>query len=262
MEILACQLDIVWENKPANWKRAEALIEQAAPRPGSMIVLPEMFATGFSMNVASLVETTPSATQERMASWARRWQSFVVGGVVAPGREGRGVNQSVTIGPDGHEVCRYAKIQPFSLGTEDAHYDAGDTVMVYRVGDWTVAPFVCYDLRFPELFRHACRLGANLYTVIANWPEKRIRHWVTLLQARAIENQAYVVGVNRVGEDPSLRYVGRTLIVDPSGDILADAGDREGIIRATIDREGLQALREGLPFLRDMRPEFVPMPGE
>jgi len=261
MEIIACQLDLVWEDKHSNYARVEQMLAEARPAPGSMIVLPEMFATGFSMNAAAIQESPPSATLERMAGWARRWSSHVMGGLVTPAPGGQGFNQSVTVNPEGKEVCRYTKIQPFSLGTEDVHYQAGDVVHLFQAAEWTVAPFVCYDLRFPEIFRHATRRGAELFVVIANWPEKRIRHWITLLQARAIENQAYVVGVNRVGEDPTLRYVGGTLILDPSGDILADAGAKEGFIRAQADREALKALREGLPFLKDMRQDFVPPPG-
>jgi predicted amidohydrolase len=115
-----------------------------------------------------------------------------------------------------------------------------------------VAPFVCYDLRFPEVFRSAVRKGAQVMAVIANWPAKRVEHWVTLLKARAIENQAYVIGVNRVGTDPKLTYPGRSLIVDPHGNVLADGGDKEAVIRAEIDAGVVDAWRRDFPALRDM----------
>ena len=119
----------------------------------------------------------------------------------------------------------------------------------------SIAPFVCYDLRFPELFRSvAATHRPDLFVVIASWPEKRLTHWLRLLQARAIENQAYVVGVNRVGADPFYQYPGRSVIVDFNGEFLADAGDKEGCIQAAIDLEVLRKYRQGLPFLDDMKP--------
>jgi predicted amidohydrolase len=139
------------------------------------------------------------------------------------------------------------------LGGESANYQAGREVAVFPWQGFTVAPFICYDLRFPEHFRAATRRGAQLITVIANWPVKRIGHWVTLLQARAIENQAYVAGVNRCGADPTLTYNGRSLIVSPKGDILADAGHGESVISAEVNLQELLDYRRELPFLADMR---------
>jgi predicted amidohydrolase len=145
-------------------------------------------------------------------------------------------------------------MQPFTPGGEADHYAAGERPVAFRWNDCTVSPFVCYDLRFPEIFRQAAAAHQpELFAVIANWPEKRIQHWVRLLQARAIENQAYVIGVNRVGADPHLTYPGRSLIIDPQGEILVDAGSNEGCIRAKLDLPGLRKYREGLPFLADLR---------
>ena len=126
--------------------------------------------------------------------------------------------------------------------------------MVFKWNDCVISPFICYDLRFPEIFREAVAAHRpELFVVIANFPEKRIGHWVPLLQARAIENQAYVVGVNRVGKDPHYTYGGRSLIIDPHGEILADADAREGFISAQLDLAGLRKYREGLPFLDDLK---------
>jgi len=121
-----------------------------------------------------------------------------------------------------------------------------------------VAPFVCYDLRFPEVFRIAAARGAQLLAVIANWPSAREAHWLTLLRARAIENQAYVAGVNRCGEDPRLRYTGRSVIIDPRGEVLADAGSDEAVITADIDLADLEEYRRSFPALADMRRELLP----
>ena len=159
----------------------------------------------------------------------------------------------MVIDPQGETIANYCKLHPFSQGKEDQYYEPGNEIVTFSWQGFTVAPFVCYDLRFPEIFRTAVRRGANLFCVIANWPEARIQHWVTLLQARAIENQAYVVGVNRVGNDPTLRYPGRSLVVDPMGEIIADAGDREGVTFADVQIDRVTTTREKLPFLKDMR---------
>jgi predicted amidohydrolase len=154
-------------------------------------------------------------------------------------------------------VRRYAKVYPFSPGTENQHYAAGAEPVDFEWSGCRVAPTVCYDLRFPELFRRAmARAGraVELITVIANWPVARIEHWTTLLRARAIENQSFVAGCNRVGKDPALLYNGHSQIIDPAGKVLADAGDRETVIRAELDLANLREYRRKLPFLSDMRP--------
>ena len=159
----------------------------------------------------------------------------------------------MTFDPGGTEISRYTKLQPFTPGGEADNYEAGSTVATWKWHGLIVSPFVCYDLRFPEHFRAAARAGAELITVIANWPMARIHHWVALLQARAIENQAFIVGVNRSGTDPKFTYNGRSLVVSPKGDILADAGHGESVVSADIDREFLLNYRRDLPFLKDMR---------
>jgi predicted amidohydrolase len=177
--------------------------------------------------------------------------------VVNTAPDGRGYNQAVVVAPDGKQLARYSKMQPFTLGGESKNYMAGDQPAFFS---WTeggqqlkVSPFICYDLRFPEVFRSAVRKGAHVFTVIANWPVTRIHHWVTLLQARAIENQAYVAGVNRSGTDPKHTYNGRSLIVDPHGTILVEAGDSECVISAEVTPEVVTKWRSDFPALADMR---------
>ena len=141
----------------------------------------------------------------------------MLGGTVTKGANDKGRNECVAFSPEGRLLARYCKMQPFTLGGEMKHYSAGPAVARFEWGGFSVSPFICYDLRFPELFREATRRGASLLVVIANWPIVRVDHWVTLLRARAIENLAYVVGVNRCGTDPALVYPGRSIVVDPKG---------------------------------------------
>jgi predicted amidohydrolase len=253
MYVAGLQLDIVWENKKANHDKVRALIAAAKLPKGALVALPEMFATGFSMNVAEVAQTDQRETEVFLASLAEEHDIFVCGGVVTRRPDGRGHNQSVTFGPDGGILARYSKIHPFSYGGETAQYAGGTDVITYRLGELLVAPFVCYDLRFPEIFRHAVKKGVQLYTVIANWPEPREAHWLALLKARAIENQAFVVGVNRCGKDPKLSYSGRGQILDPRGNVLADAGNGEGVFGAEIDPSALLSYRKDFPALQDMK---------
>jgi len=257
MQLLAVQFDIKWEDKPANFAKVRTLIESARLEPDALVVLPEMFATGFSMNVDTIAEADGGATEQFLKSLAIEFSIYATGGVVKKSLDGvRGLNQSVTFSPGGELVARYSKIHPFTFGTESDHYVGGRELLVFDAGDARVCPVVCYDLRFPELFREGVSRGSTLFTVIANWPAAREAHWVTLLQARAIENQAYVVGVNRCGRDPKLAYSGRSLIVDPRGNIVSDAGCDEGVIEAEFDAAGLGAYRAEFPALRDRRWPF------
>jgi len=148
--------------------------------------------------------------------------------------------------------------QPNDIGEAAARcYEAGASVVTFPWQGFSVAPFVCYDLRFPEVFRRAVRRGAELLVVIANWPHAREAHWLALLAARAIENQAYVVGVNRAGSDPHARYGGRSQIIGPRGEILAAAGADEQLLGAEIERAPLIAYRSEFPALGDMRKDFI-----
>lgn len=257
MQIIACQFDIAWEDKSANHRKVRALLEQSSPPAGSLVVLPEMFSTGFSMKVARVAEGETRASERFLMNLATEFRVYLLGGVVNRAGNGRGLNQCLCFAPDGSEIARYTKLHPFSYSKEDQYYDAGDAPLTFSWQGALVAPIICYDLRFPEIFRITASRGAMIYTVIANWPQARVAHWLALLRARAIENQAYVVGVNRCGDDPWLHYPGRSLIVDPRGEIVADASGGEGTISAAIDLEELSAYRREYPALADIRPEFL-----
>lgn len=250
--VVLVQLDIVWENKTANFERIRTLLSASPPAPGSLIVLAEMFATGFTMNVDVTRDGEPARTETFLAEIARQYQSTVIGGLVAADDKGRPQNASMAIAPSGKRIACYAKIHPFTKGGESTCHTPGSEIVTFDWNGFTVAPFVCYDLRFPEIFRAAVRKGANLIVVIADWPAKRQQHWLTLLQARAIENLAYVIGVNQVGKDPQFTYAGRSVVVDPHGIILADAGEQERVVHASIELDAVTRWREEFPALRDM----------
>ena len=258
MRVVAIQLESVWEDKAASHARVGSLLGAAAPESGSLVVLPEMFATGFSMAVERIAEGADGPSHRLLAECAVRHGVWVLGGVVTRHADGRGLNQAVLVAPDGREAVRYSKLHPFSFAGENRHYAPGAEVVVTSCGEARLAPLICYDLRFPEAFRIAARHGATVYAVIANWPSARLDHWLALLAARAIENQAYVVGVNRCGRDPHAEYPGRSLVVDPRGRVVADAGTGEGVLAAELDLAALAAYRREFPALADLRRELVP----
>jgi omega-amidase len=259
LHVVVCQLDIAWEDPAANRDAVGSMLNAAAPPRGSLVVLPEMFSTGFSMNVDVTAEGPDRPTERYMAATAARLGVCLVGGIVRRDPPASlGLNQAVAFGADGAELARYSKIHPFSFAGEDRRFARGGDVATFAWGGFAVAPFVCYDLRFPEVFRVAARAGADLLLVIANWPAAREAHWLTLLAARAIENQAYVVGVNRCGRDPNAAYSGRSRILDPRGRVLAEAGGEPGVVEADLDLEDLRAYRREFPVLADVDSRFLP----
>jgi predicted amidohydrolase len=228
------------------------MLAESSPRRNSVVLLPEMFATGFSMNVPAIAESDSGPTHSFLAETARDFGIFIAAGVVTTAADGRGRNECVIFSPEGKLAARYCKMHPFSFSGESRYYTAGDKVEFIDIERFRAAPFICYDLRFPEVFRSAVLGGVHLFCVIANWPAAREAHWIALLKARAIENQAYVAAVNRCGEDPNLNYPGRSMIIDPWGEVIADAGSRECLINAELDLESLVKYREEFPVLKDV----------
>ena len=251
MNIHLVQMDPAWEDRPANHAKAKQLIAEANPDPGSLIVLPEMFATGFSTNIPMTAEPAGGPTEQFLREMATTHRCCVVGGLVTALTDGRGSNQALVIAPDGSELARYDKNHPFSMGGEDQVHAAGKGVALFEWQGLRIAPLICYDLRFPELAREAVRAGAEVLIYIAAWPAKRTQHWITLLQARAIENLAFVIGVNYCGADPQFTYLGRSIVVDPHGVIIADASAHEHVITSQIDPHVVRDWRTQFPALRD-----------
>jgi predicted amidohydrolase len=253
MQIVAVQLNMAWEDKVANHRRVRELLSGAAVQPGALVIVPEMFETGFSMNVHATAQSEAREGESLLRELAEQYQAAVMGGVAGPIIDGVSCNQAVAFAPDGTELVRYQKMQPFSLSGEEQSYPAGRSQKWFQWQGIKIAPFICYDLRFPELFRPVVRQGAELITLIACWPATRSEHWVRLLQARAIENLAVVVGVNRCGEEPNLHFDGRSAAFDHVGNPLFEASDEQQVITTEIDIEAARRWRAKFPALRDMR---------
>jgi omega-amidase len=257
MELIGVQMDIAWEDVPANLARAAEQIDAAAPPAGSLVVLPEMFSTGFTMNLSAAAQGPDRAAEQFLARLARQYNCTVLGGVATMGSDGRGRNEAVAFDRRGKLVARYAKLHSFSPAGEKQVFSAGERIIFFEWQGFTACPFICYDLRFPEAWRLAARRGANLFILIASWPAARQEHWRNLLLARAIENQAYVFAVNRCGSDPQGPLAGGSLAIDPHGHILAEAGPGAAVIRARPDLTDLLNYRQAFPALADIRPDAL-----
>jgi predicted amidohydrolase len=257
VKIAAVQHDIVWEDRAANFDRLAPQIARAVGAGAELVLLTETFSTGFSMTPGiGEPEGGPSA---RFLTEQAAEHGVWVGGTcpeVAAQDDGAGgglpYNSFVLAGPDG-TVHRYRKLHPFTHAGEHERFRAGDKPVTVEVGGLRITPFICYDLRFGDVFWRAAP-ETDVYLVPANWPSPRRHHWQTLLQARAIENQAYVVGCNRVGTaGDGTPHVGDSRIVSPMGELLATASDIETIVVADVDAGVVADTRDRFRFLTDRR---------
>ncbi len=252
MRIAAIQHDIVWEDPTANFAALAPRITGAAAAGARLIVLTEMYATGFSMRTDVTAEQVGGPATSFLVEQAQQHGVWTAGSVAERVRDGeRPFNTLVLAAPDG-AIHRYRKIHPFTYSGEDKYFQAGSEHVTVDVDDLRVTLFVCYDLRFADEFWTTAP-DTDLYLVPANWPDARRVHWRTLLHARAIENQAYVVGVNRVGDGGALTYVGDSMIVDPMGEVLASAAGGEATLLCDVDPATVVAARHRFRFLQDRR---------
>jgi predicted amidohydrolase len=246
------QHDIAWEARDETLARLAPRVAAAADAGARLVVLSEMFAVGFSMNVAVTAEAEDGPSTAWLLEQAQRHQTWICGTIPVSAEPGQlPYNTFVLASPDG-VVHRYRKIHPFTYGGEREAFAAGADVVTVDVEGVRVTPFVCYDLRFADVFWQAAA-ATDLYVVSANWPEARRRHWSALLVARAIENQAYVVGCNRVGSGGKLTYVGDSAVVSPMGDVLASAAEVETTLLVDVDPARVAEVRERFPFAADRR---------
>lgn len=249
LHITIVQPDIIWEDKPANLAHYSDLIANIKG-PKEIVVLPEMFSTGFSMAPERLAESMDGETVQWMRETAKAQRIILTGSLII--REGAVFyNRLVWMQPDG--VCMtYDKRHLFGYADEDCHYTAGSRKLITQVKGWRICPLVCYDLRFPVWARNVAGSDYDVLIYVANWPQRRSLAWKTLLQARAIENQAYCIGVNRVGEDgKGITYTGDSSAFDPLGEKLWQGTAMEAVHTITLSREKLEETRSQLPFLKD-----------
>jgi predicted amidohydrolase len=256
MRVAAIQHDIVWCDRDANFAHLAPLISGAASSGARLILLSETFSTGFATDRDDLGEPEGGPSSQFLTQQARLHGVWIGGSCPeipsdAIADDQRPYNTLVLAAPDGEEH-RYRKIHPFTYGGETKHFCAGDQFVTVDVEGLRVTLFVCYDLRFADEFWQLAN-DTDVYLVPANWPEARRLPWTVLLQARAIENQAYVIGCNRVGTGNGLPYSGDSRIIDPLGEVLASAAQTESILLADISAERVAEVRDRFRFLQDRR---------
>lgn len=255
LEVALGEYDTGWHSPDASLSRAAALISDAKGSGADLVVLPEMCTTGFTMEAQHHAEPLAGPSVERLRSLARQNAVHLVAGVATRDSRAGGekfFNSSVYITPGGNIAAEYRKQRLFAYATEHSTYSAGEQPAIVTIGPATAALFICFDLRFPELFR-AVAPKVDLIVVIANWPSTRHAHWQTLLRARAIESQAFVVGVNRTGSGGGLDYSGGSVIHDPWGETIV-AAKSDSPATGQIDTAAVTAARRAFPFVPDERP--------
>ncbi|MDP4262460.1 MAG: nitrilase family protein [Bacteroidota bacterium] len=257
LSITVIQTNLRWEDKAANLQILEKKINSIKEKT-EIVVLPETFSTGFSMRPGELAETMNGDTVQWMKRIAAGKKIILTGSLIIE-ENGHYFNRLVWMLPNG-EYGVYDKRHRFSYGGEDDQFTAGTKRLVASVKGWKINLLVCYDLRFPVWSRQFPPLSGeagrppeyDALIYVANWPDRRVHAWKTLLQARAIENQCYVVGVNRVGNDGNnIHYSGYSMVVDPLGEVLYQKAGEEDIFTITLDKGNLDSIREKLPFWRD-----------
>ncbi len=238
-----------------NRTRVSQLTQTENIQAGDGLVLPEMFSTGFITDIEALQMLTKNLfTEDKLflGNLARDKKCWIWGSSIAWTGE-TFQNLSLLFNPMGDLISQYAKIHPFSIGYESKHFEGGNLIVTQNIADWVFQPTICYDLRFPELYRLGLEKGVNAYIVQANWPKVRQPHWEILLKARAIENQAYVFAVNCLGQQGSTEYVGGSCIISPKGEVLAQGFATQGLLSAPIDLERINHWRKQFPALNDRK---------
>jgi predicted amidohydrolase len=251
LKVYLVQMESRPGKKPENLAKAREMVLQARPAPNSLVLLPEMFATGYNPAQALLWKEScsgnaPATTSSFLQQLSNETNCIIMGGGISEGANGITNHVGIHTPGSSAESAGYDKIHPFFPELE--LFSAGQDVTLFKIFGFTVSPTICFDLRFPELYREATARGAQLFTVHASWPAKRSAHWEALLKARAIENQAYVAAVNCVTSDG--KYSGDSQIIDPLGNVVVKAEpEKECVVSADVDIDFLDKCREDFPVL-------------
>ncbi|MBF0430674.1 MAG: carbon-nitrogen family hydrolase [Fibrobacteria bacterium] len=259
MRVFLVQSAVIWGQPHKNRNNVEELLKRKRIKDGDLIVLPELFSTGFLTAKKDLGQKKLQGILKEdtvfLSYLSKKYQCFLLGSSLGF-RRGKFENLSLFFNPDGILIGKYKKIHPFSIGGEHKYFSSGSKISVFemKAHKTLLQTAICYDLRFPEFFRSGSTKGAEIICVQANWPASRQAHWNTLLQARAIENQAWVIGVNRTGWSGSLVYAGGSQLIDPRGERRLIANKNEGVYHYDINIGSAEHCRVRFPVLKDRRP--------
>jgi predicted amidohydrolase len=247
------QIDIIWNNMPKNMKKIEELVMEASQNNVELILFPEMALTGFTMNINKLI-----LSEEEILKWISHIavdNNINIGLGFAIKVDEKGKNKYVIVSKEGNILALYTKIHPFSYSGEDGKYYKGSEIFNCEIKEFQITPFICYDLRFPEIFQAASK-KSQVITVAASWPKAREEHWITLLKARAIENQCYIIGINRIGLGDGIEYGGKSIFVNPDGKILNQMNSKEMLIIEDLKMTAIEEVKYRFDIKKDRREDL------
>jgi predicted amidohydrolase len=251
------QMDVALGDPRANLAQVKAMTAEAAGRGSDIIVLPELWSTGYDLANAAIHATpTDDGIFAAIATLAREHRLYILGSCLSLLSEGHFGNTAVLFAPDGQIMGTYTKIHLFRLMDEELYLTAGEDLSLVETIWGKIGLAICYDLRFPELFRAYALAGAKVIFLPAEWPHPRLAHWQILLRARAIENQQYIVACNRVGSSKNNTFFGHSSIIDPWGEVIIEAGEDETLLTADIDLANVDEIRSRIPVFADRRPQI------
>ena len=257
LKIVCLQMDIAFGDPAKNYQKAEELIEKAMKEEPNLIVLPELWTTGYDLTrLDEIADLNAMETISFLKKAAKKYQVHFVGGSVANQKDTGVQNTLLIIDKNGNLVHQYSKLHLFKLMNEHIYLEAGEEKGLFELEGHVFCGVICYDIRFPEWIRTQTADGAVALFVVAEWPSVRLAHWQALLIARAIENQCYVIACNRSGADPNNQFAGHSMIIDPWGEIITEANEKEGILAAEINLDTVKDVREKIPVFTDRKPEF------
>jgi predicted amidohydrolase len=250
-------MDIAFGNPEANYQTVKQKVKEALTESPDIIVLPELWSTGYDLTrLEEIADHEAKATIQFLTSIAREYEIHIVGGSIAKRTSDGVFNTMLVINKQGELLSEYSKLHLFKLMDEHLYLEAGTSDGLFQLEETNCAGVICYDIRFPEWIRKHTTKGAEVLFVVAEWPLPRLAHWRSLLISRAIENQCYVVACNRSGKDPSNVFAGHSMIIDPWGDIVAEAEEGEAILFGELDIEKVRNVRSQIPIFDDRRPDL------
>jgi len=258
MKVALLQMDIVLGEVSANRAKAQMMIDNGIRQGAELLVLPEMWTTGYKLaDIHLLAEPEDGPTVTLLRQIAREKSVEIITGSIAEASGGKVYNTAYAIGKDGGIIAKYRKIHLIGLMDEEKYISPGDRKSVFSMSFGPVGLIICYDLRFTELPRALALAGSRVLFVPAEWPASRGQHWLALNIARAIENQLFVIAVNRVGKDPNNAFFGNSLVISPWGEILAQGSETaEDVIVTDIDLTAVEEIRQKMPVFADRRPQY------
>ena len=256
LTVSLAQIDIEFGNPVQNLKKVTDYVAEAARRGSDWIVLPELWSTAYDLiNASQHATLTNAGVFAELATLAKQHHITIIGSALSDMGDGRYGNTLTWHRPNGDLAASYSKLHLFRLMDEHCHLAAGDAPALVETEFGKVGLGICYDLRFPELFRHYALAGATMMVLPAEWPHPRKMHWRTLIRARAIENQMFMIACNRVGEGGGNQFFGHSAIIDPYGEVIIEGGEQEMLLTGVVDFGRLPAVRDQIPIFTDRRPD-------